>query len=698
MASSGTIEQSGVPLSRGATQVGVFRYRPKDPTPYEILPNVQVETIQLAAGADPGLAILRYVLDPFGSPDDPISFEQILSVDGGPSGVVANDERLVILTVDPDGNPCVLFDGFAQVPELALGPMLESVTFVVQGVAVREWDEPVGGALMRDADDPVNGADVETDLVTRFNAEGLPNATPNGADASDPAGNRFSTFLDPAVVRDPDPRRPWTLAMAARYLCYRHNGDQLYVNNPDGDALDSVLQIKVPSNNSTYKSSDTTTYDNQPVFVPDVPVTGKPWPIALRDILEPHGFGLIFRTETDGAGMPSTSLEVVRTRGDSQAGLKDLALQPRGGVFDPGLTNMAKARISRDTSNVANSYTVESGLVRYEASFILVPGFAVAPADASSDSSISQFDLGVGDPLKYRLFVFDETGEGHWSWATSATVKAVPSLAALFGGPTGSAKAYVNRRRPPLGDLFTVDAEQRPLRAKLSISTNYAGTQPGLWDGTGTWQTVGGGFELLSDQLGIWVNASNPNAWYIGASKVPNAPYPLGMVRGIEDLNGSAFRRFVLRLTCVIEGDRTVSANAPRRPTSPTAYTITRRVDARDRLAMHVKAAKSEFNPGSAPVVVRDDTKAALAEADARRTTTEAGEVSGQVIIPYFTRAYRVGDRIRSIRGRELSLKTNAGASADEGDCFPIVVGLTWDFQSGQRTILRLSDQRGTGR
>ncbi|WZO98172.1 hypothetical protein EP7_005228 [Isosphaeraceae bacterium EP7] len=698
MASSGTIEQSGVPLSRGANRVCVFRYRPGDATPYEILPNVQVESIQLAAGADPGLAILRYVLDPLGNPDDPISFEQILSVDGGPSGVVANDERLVILTVDPDGNPCVLFDGFAQVPELVLGPVQESVTFVVQGVAVREWDQPVGGALMRDANDPINGEDVETDLVTHFNPKGEPNATPDGADASDPSGNRYSTFLDPAVIRDPDPRRPWTLSMAARYLCYRQNGTQTYVSNPDSDTLDAMLQVRVSSNGATLNSSDTQTYRNQSIFVPDVPVTGKPWPIALRDILEPHGFGLIFRTETSGDGTPCTSLEVIRTNDDSEASVKDLALQPRGGLFDPGLTNLAKARLSRDTSNVANSYTVESGLVRYEASFILAPGFALDPADANSDASLSQFDLGVGNPLKYRLFVFDETGEGHWNWATSAIVKTVPSLSALFGRATGSSKGYVSRRRPPLGDLFTVDAEQRPLRAKLSISTNYSGTQPGLWDGTGTWQTVGGGFELLSDQLGVWINASNPNAWNIGASKVPNAPYPLGMVRGIEDLNGSAFRRFVLRLTCVIEGDRTVSANAPRRPTSPTAYTITRRIDARDRLAKHVKAAKSEFNPGSTAVVVRDDTRAALTEADARRMTTEAGEVSGQVIIPYFTRAYRVGDRIRSIRGRELSLKTNAGAPADEGDSYPMVVGLTWDFQSGQRTILRLSDQRGTGR
>ena len=43
-----------------------------------------------------------------------------MSVDSNLPGVVANDDRLVVMTYDPDGTPEVLFDGFAQVPELGL--------------------------------------------------------------------------------------------------------------------------------------------------------------------------------------------------------------------------------------------------------------------------------------------------------------------------------------------------------------------------------------------------------------------------------------------------------------------------------------------------------------------------------------------------------------------------------------------------
>ena len=34
--------------------------------------------------------------------------------------------------------------------------------------------------------------------------------------------------------------------------------------------------------------------------------------------------------------------------------------------------------------------------------------------------------------------------------------------------------------------------------------------------------------------------------------------------------------------------------------------------------------------------------------------------------IPRFTAAYRIGDKIRSIQGRDLSLRTNAGAPTAE--------------------------------
>ena len=184
---------------------------------------------------------------------------------------------------------------------------------------------------------------------------------------------------------------------------------------------------------------------------------------------------------------------------------------------------------------MANVFTVESDPVRYEASFVLAPGFPVSPADAASASAIKAFDR--GDPSfstvnhdKYRLYVFDETGEGHWSFTSSSMVTKATDLSKLLAGDEENPLPYVKRRRVPIGTLFTTDPNRKPLRARLAISTNYGGSSPGLWDGSGSWQSVVGGFDLLADRLGIWVNVPNPNGWNIGAPTATGMPYPAGVV------------------------------------------------------------------------------------------------------------------------------------------------------------------------
>jgi hypothetical protein len=703
MPASASIEVPPVPLCRPAATVGVYRYLPAGSPKYSHLPNVQVLGIRYREGADPGVARFRYVFDAAGPPTDPQSFQQVMGVGSDLPGVVRNDDRLVVFATNPDGTPIALFDGFAQVPEMDLSPRREEVTFLAFGVAVREWDTPIGGALVRDADSPATISDVETDLETHFNPGGRPNATPAGASTKDGFGNQYPTFLDPNLIRSPDVRQSWSLPMAARYLCFRHNPDQSYVQNPDGAALDPLLVSLSPVSNAAFSPDDPTTFEVQPILVPDYPATGKVWPEALNDLLAPNGFGMAFRVGTDANGDPYTYLDVFQRQGSIDWTYKDLYLQPYGSAFDPASTNLGSARLARDISELANSITVESALVRYEATFVLAPGFAISQADAAGAGAIDAFDLGNAAPsgpaaAAYRLYVFDETGEGHWDFDSGSFIAAATPLNALLGDDDPNLTRPVKRRRVPIGELFTVDGSRRPLRAQLAISTNYQGKQPGVWDGTGTWQPVVGGFELLKDRLGIRINAPNPNGWHIGSSSASGAPYPSGIVHGVEDQANPGASHFALRLTCVIEGDSTVSATAGRRPTSPTSYTVTRHVDARDRYVKHVIAAESQFNPSGTPVVVRDDTPDAQADADARRAARESGEVAGSVTIPRFSNAYAIGDKVRSIQGRDLSLQTNAGMPMTEAPVYPAVVGLSWLFDGGQSTVLQLSDRRGEAR
>ena len=193
--------------------------------------------------------------------------------------------------------------------------------------------------------------------------------------------------------------------------------------------------------------------------------------------------------------------------------------------------------------------------------------------------SISSFDR--NDPAfsqtnhdRYRLYIMDETGEGHWDFDSASMVNTVPSLQPLLGNEKRESTSFVKRRRIPLGELISTDPNQKPLKPRLAISTNYTGAKPGLWDGSGTWQTVMGGFELLQDRLGVWISAQNPNSWNIGASQLAGAAYPSGIVRGVEDQADPTSVPFLLRLTCVIKGDKILSATANKRPASPTVFTI----------------------------------------------------------------------------------------------------------------------------
>ncbi len=696
-----SIEVPDVGLSQSPALVAVFRYQPNGSPVYQLLPNIRVLSIRYREGADPGVARFRYVFYPADPSVDPTGFEQAMSVDSDLAHVVQNDDRLVVLKFNTDGSTTPLFDGFAQVPELSLSPSHELVTFLAFGVAVREWDTPIGGALMRDADDPMTVTDVKTELPTYFNPDGEPNATPENADAEDKNGNTYATFLDPLVIRQPDLRRTWTLPMAARYLCFRQNPDETYVTNPDGDALDALLDSRTPLDGVTMDPSDPSTYQSDPIDVPDFLATDKAWPLALFQLLEPNGIGMAFRLEADDNGDPVTWLDIFRRQDGSSSSYKDLFLQPAGEPLDPSQSNLGAARLARDTDSVANVFEIETAPVQYEASFVLAPGFPIAAGDAADAAAIQTFNL--NDPSfsktnrdMYRLYVFDETGEGHWDFTTSALDHEAPPLDDLLAGDDPKKPdPWVKRRRVPKGELITTDANFKPLRARLAISTDFEGDAPGLWDGGGTWQDIAGGFSLLKDRLGIWINVPNPNNWNIGIPSEDGMPYPAGVVRGVEDQAAAGATNFYLRLTCVVDGDLGLKARADQRPSSSSSFAITRRIDGSDRYFKQVVAANSEFNPTANPVIVRDDTDAALAEATARRLAGEAGEVRGTATIPRFTSAYQIGDKICSIIGRNLSLQTNAGAPAGEGEVYPAVVAVTWNFDGGQHTILQLSDHKG---
>jgi hypothetical protein len=695
-----------VSLAGSAVPVGVFWFDPNAPADqqYTLVPNARCESIQYREGAEPPVARFRYELDDsLASSSYPSQFEQLWPLNAAGPYVVQNDDRIVVLAIAPNGRGRVLFDGFAQVPQVNLSPTSQEISFLAIGVAIRCWDSPIGGRYQRHADDPQAGAVVSVDLPTRFNPDGQPNCTPPGYDVSqsDPTSS-YPVFLDPGLDRQPDPRSYWTLGKFVRYVLAVQN-DEKYVRNPDFTQVDALLQARAPLADSGFVDpDDASDYKAEDVVIRDFDATNMAWPDVLSLQLGYAGFGMRFVTGEDDAGNPAQTLEFYRKDAAGQGSPLDLELPDRGADLDPARCNVAALNLMRDTRSIVNAITVETEQRRVEVSVVLAPGFTPAAGDevAANRGQFLRANLSTasGDiRRKYRFYVADEAGDGHWDAVSGSWQIGPLDLSAIFPANDKGQSSYVRRLRPGSNMLLSRDSKGQPHRAQLAFSRDYKVTVPGVWDGSGTWQPIAGGWELLEDRLGIRVTVDDPECWPIGGYTGTTPQEPSSTLRGITSQANptSPNTRFMLRLTTVIDDDLMLPAVLPSRKASPTVFTVRRRADARDHFRLDTVAPGSLYNLGADPVIVRDDTPLALAHANQLRAAHELPPLAGSVTIPSLITAFRVGDRVGRINGRDISLQTNLGTGSGESPVYPVIVSLTWDF-TGQRqsTVLELADRR----
>lgn len=711
-----TFDPPPIPLARPASTVRVVRYdRKKTSGFFKSLPNVVPLGVQIRDADSLPVARFRYQLIDDGDPRFPSHVEEVIGLDKTGRYIVAQDDRLCVIRDDADGGYTILFDGFAQVPQVDASDKGESATFEAIGVAIREWDTPIGGATFRNVIanvDLLASGETTTERPTRFNPDGIGNAVPNSSAywAGTSSDRKYPVFLDPYPLQGDGTEATafvtaqWDVAGAAKYLMGVGNPSSKYVQCPDFIGLDDILASKSPTAGDAFDPADPAETTTDPILCQDFDATGEPWPTALAKLVKPHGFDFAFILDQTALGTPYTRLEFFRIDDADEVAPKECNLQAVGASFDPGATNVSAFAIQRDASKIANQIVLDTELVRYEASFVLAPAFAIAAGDVSTldnyksdgvNFSGSNFDA-------YRTFIFDELGEGHWSFVTSATVTTTPSLDTVLGAPptdpvTGKPDPeYANRRRKPIGKLFSTQ-NGKPLAAQLWLSTDYIGNRPGVWDGTGTWQLVGADtWNLLRDRLGIRFIGKDPSNIQIGKPTTATPPFPSGKVNIVQSLAASntANPRFYLRLTCVIEGDQTPGITAKRRATSLSQYAIIRRINVRDWFVKHVITKSSHLNTTGKTIDARDDSVKATDYANAMRTAHENARFAGSITIPRLTTAYQVGDKISLIRGRNIDLRSNTGKAQGEAAEYPVVVGVSWDFDGKQTTSLVLSDRR----
>lgn len=739
-------------LSPGTQGVFTFvvRYRadaPAGAAKLEPMLGIRWTEIRWARGAAPPTCSLRYAY----LPDDPypVPFELALPQNPVypirfdndhddidpliPADLLKLGDRIGVVGITPRGRLRWLFDGFVTTPEAHVSGRQYHVPLQAVGTPIREFDLPLKGSLWRDAFLPGDPeANVETALPARFNPDGRANA------AGDPQEDgswdavleeegvpeedqfHFPIFLDPLAVENDPARvagwvRRWDLGMAARYVLARGNADQEFVKRPHWGAINNALSALVPKSGGAIDPEDDRTFARVPILAPDRTVSDQPYPLALWNLIEPFGFAFTWVLESDQNDLPTWRLKFLRERDNLGTITKTIGLQPAGETIDPGRSMVRGFALARDAARVVNAYSVTTRPDRIEVGMVLVPGFRVEASDADEANKPrwkTDYTGSDGDLQKFRLWIADEAGEGHWDYGAGGlgdwVADAPISLDAAFGEGN-----WVVRRRPGRRALVTTDANGEPLRGGVSLLFGYEGGA-GLWDGTGTVAPGKLGFEALSDRLGVRLTCGDPaNVQLTPGDGNPNGPgnYLSGGVINLVDWLTDASRiadplqRPYLLLTCTIEADQAIEAVTGRRVSCPLDYTVRRYVDGRDRFARErVHRSSRYFDKSQADakfpdfITKRDDSRKALEYAEGLRSATEMPVVGGALEVGRLVNAYQLGDRLAGIAGRKLSLESNVNAEAGEKPRYPAVVGVTWTNEgNAQRTVVQIDDLRGEG-
>lgn len=739
-------DPADVPLARPAIQVAAFRYYPGEG--FEPLPMVRPIAVHTREGAETSYAEFEYVTQNARADVAPVYFESILPLIGaGTDGsgedrsadTVEVDDRVVVVAFTPDGDYRYLFDGFCTSPGTRFAPNRYEVGFMCVGVEKRCWDEPIQECWQRDCDEPDNPTfNISTTLDIRFNPRGRPNCCPENSDMVPdtlpdntpiPPDERadvqaFPVFLDAGCkARDPDDKpyqTHWTLSKVAKYILGWCNIEETYVRNPDFSLLDELLDVYTPKKGREYYDvDDPSTYDQNPIVVADVDVTGRPWPEALADVLDANGFSMCFRLSRDEDSNPYTFIDIYKKFDDDPSKYVDLFLAPWDDPLDPGLNNLAVSDVQHDISRVENRVSLRTAPELVEVSIVLAPLFEILPADKANrkDFILGNDNFSTGDNAnKYRKWGADEMAGGHWNMDNWVFTVSDIDLSKVFPSPSddptrppdpNAAPAYTIRARPARRELVTRDDSGTPMSPMLHISFDYADKTPRIWDGTsGTWYQLpnGYGWSLLHDEFGIKVHIKDPNAWHVGPISGGLAAGMAtqlagGEIRAVEWLatkkaaTATKAGNFCLMLTAVMEGDLIAKVVSDRRDVTPTRFTIHRVVDVRSEMQprrIYENSWNSYYQDQVGTSWQDFDPKRAQAFADGKRESAQLGKFRMRAEIPRLAWGYPIGSRIRQINGRDCSFEMNLSGGL-ESACYPKVIGVSWNF-NGERTALVLAD------
>lgn len=204
------------------------------------------------------------------------------------------------------------------------------------------------------------------------------------------------------------------------------------------------------------------------------------------------------------------------------------------------------------------------------------------------------------------------------------------------------------------------------------------GSYPGISIRSNAWQPIpdGWGPVLLGDQLGIYFNGD----------------------KAVEDLlpKGSGAR---VRITCTLTGDNRITSTAEKEDSSPLGHVHEMVLDVSDRFFDRQVQRTGRYM--SSLIGIRQDDGSGLSGADEIDSTEEIEEyadnikaiedavnVVGRLRLTGIRPEYSVGDLIKEIDGRKVSLNRKASGSGITQ--YVQVTEKIYEFHPSQRTLLEL--------
>jgi hypothetical protein len=734
MPGSFDLNAQSTPLSMPALLVVVAAYYPAS-NQYFPLPNVWCDRIDEKWGPFPAVARFRYLTDDLLETTNqwPSQYEDLWPIDAQGDYVVHTDDRLVVATLAPDGTQTILFDGYAQIPQIDVASDQQAVTFQAVSVAMRLWDQPITGRVERDADnasDTTGEFDWFIEDHCRFNPADttigalggyLANCVATADYTVDDTLGQYPVFLDPLCVeRGELDVSFWYVSDATMYLIEEMInlwGWDEYIKFPTLASIpDIISSMEPPPDDPFLNPADAVSAD---IKIRDYDATNKPYVEVMSDLLRYAGFMLRFDVGSDENGDPQTSLVISRRDNLSTVAPKQLwHAESSQNPLDPNQNNIPAYTMTRDLNMIANEWVVESARRQVEACFYLVPLFSpIANVDAASGVDLSVYHLSkltnadAEHRKAYRWFGIDECGDGYYNMETQTNVVDKGcDLSIIFPTDTAGNTTYARRYRPGQRTLISRDDTNKPRIALLEVAFGVNSSTPGPLeeaDDGNTWYAIAHGWHLLKDRFGIAVTVENVQQWDTQNNDMPNGPrinIPTQMQHPLPAWMAAAKVNFALRLTTVVFHDRRIDIRAAKRPASPTVFPRVRSIDAADHFqhcSVHPSSPyyEQQGGDGTDPLVIRDDTQDAATHANQLRTAHEFPPVAGKVAIPYLTDYYKIGDRINFIAGRNVNLQSNIGVDQGEAPSYPWIVARSYIFgDARQVTELQLSDERAVGR